>query len=225
MHFKKTQEIKQLRKGQGIKMEDHYFVAELFQLLLAAFTAAFTENMVFSRAIGTNTMLVAAKSKRIFSGLCLGVMYMTTVGALISGIIDIALVGDSAMQAFIPLVYTAAISVIYVLTLLLSMLLLGKSFAAMKKYIHISAFNAAVMGTMYLSTVSCSGIAEYFMFGIGSGAGFCLAALMLSPVYGRLCSDDTPAAFRGFPSVMIFFGILSMAFYGIAGHVPYYGKL
>ncbi len=191
-------------------------------LMLTAFTAAFTENMVFSHGIGTNTILAAAKSQKNFWGICLGVLYMSTVGSVAAWAMARVTDIGNIYPAYVPLCYVLTISIVYVLTLLLAMVILRERFSAMKKYIHISAFNAAVMGTMYLSVSECTTLSDFLFFGIGSGVGFCMAALMLFAVYERLFSKETPAAFRGVPAALIYFGIIAMAFYGIAGYSPSY---
>ena len=49
------------------------------------------------------------------------------------------------------------------------------------------------------------------IFGLKSGLGFFLTALMLSAVRERLYDEEVPETFRGFPAIMIYTGLLSMA--------------
>ncbi|MGN0641648.1 MAG: Rnf-Nqr domain containing protein [Huintestinicola sp.] len=192
----------------------------LTSLLTVLFTSAFAENMIFSRAIGTNTAMIAAKNKRNLGGVCTVITYMTTVSSLITGLLKGTL--SETNEKYIPLIYTAVISAVYVITLILARIIFGAGFGRIKKYVHISAFNASVMGTMFLSMRSCSDMGEFIMFGFGSGVGFTVGAYMLSAVRQQLYSEKTPAVFRGYPAVMIFVGIIAMAFYGVLGHAPSY---
>ncbi len=190
----------------------------IYNLILIAFTAVFSENIIFSHAIGTNVIIMAARKGKNFAGICFGVLYMSTISAVISYIVNVGIFKNSLPHAYLPLTYVLSLAVIYVITLLLAMIILKKRFATAKKYIHISVYNAVVMGAMYFSATNCSSFGEYLFFGIGSGIGFCLSALMLSAVYKDLTSKEVPRAFRGIPAIMIYFGILAMAFYGILGH-------
>ena len=129
------------------------------------------------------------------------------------------------------------------LLLLHAMLLLlhrfaGRRFPDLKKYVHLAAFNCAVMGTLYLAFEPVESLKELqlrsdsfvlgnifsdtlhpvgaFLFGLQEGLGFLLAALMLSAVRERLYDKEVPAAFRGLPSILIYLGLISMAVYALA---------
>jgi len=55
-------------------------------------------------------------------------------------------------------------------------------------------------------------------FGLGAGIGFTLATFFISVAYDYLYSAAIPRAFRGFPILLIYIGLLSLAFYGLVGH-------
>ena len=83
---------------------------------------------------------------------------------------------------------------------------------------HISAFNCAVFGILYLSVQQCTTPADFAVFGLFSGLGFMAAAFMTAIVYDKLYSEDVPMFFRGYPALLIYNGILAMACYGLTGH-------
>ena len=94
-------------------------------------------------------------------------------------------------------------------------------FAVIRKYIHLSAFNCAVMGTLFTisnkaqSDSSLMNFAEYLKFGFEAGLGFITAALILTAAYRKLNSSKVPASFRGFPAMLVYTGIISMAVYSL----------
>lgn len=209
--------------------------------LMTALFSLLTTNLIFTRALGTSTMLAAAKNR---SNLIVLSLLMTLFsGAACFGMQLICYpLGLAAFLTYpyslgLPLVFTLVIGVIYLAALFLCGILFRRQYAGYKKYIHLSAFNCAVMGTLYLAfapgglnqtladagSLRLFGLAEASMqipwtavlFGIQEGLGFLLAALMLSAVRERLYCNDVPAAFRGFPAVIVFIGILSMALYAI----------
>lgn len=92
----------------------------------------------------------------------------------------------------------------------------------MRKYVHISTFNCAILGAIYLNSKYCITLPEYIFHGLGIGLGFVLAVYMVAVVYDRLYSKDVPFSFRGYPLVLIYIGILSMAFYMLTGHTLTY---
>ena len=56
---------------------------------------------------------------------------------------------------------------------------------------------------------------SYVRGGLEAGAGFVIASLMLTVAYRKLNSSKVPASFRGFPAMLIYLGIISMAVYSL----------
>ena len=189
-------------------------------MIISVITALLAENFVFARALGVSTMIMAAKNKRNLPGICLGVLYFTLTASWAAWLLSHR--AADIQKPFVPLTYVFTIGLIYLITLLLAFIFFKGRFGRIKKYVHISAFNSVIMGTIFLSMNSCTALYEYLLFGLCSGAGFAAAAYMLSGVYGQLYSKDVPSVFRGYPAVMIFTGIIAMALYGILGHIPSY---
>lgn len=198
-------------------MDSHNFFGGL---IISVITALLAENFVFARALGVSTMIMAAKNKRNLPGICLGVLYFTLTASWAAWLLSHR--AADIQKPFVPLTYVLTIGLIYLITLLLAFIFFKGRFGRIKKYVHISAFNSVIMGTIFLSMNSCTALYEYLLFGLCSGAGFGAAAYMLSGVYGQLYSKDVPSVFRGYPAVMIFTGIIAMALYGILGHIPSY---
>ena len=198
-------------------MDSHSFFGGL---IISVITALLAENFVFARALGVSTMIMAAKNKRTLPGICLGVLYFTLTASWAAWLLSHR--AADIQKPFVPLTYVLTIGLIYLITLLLAFIFFKGRFGRIKKYVHISAFNSVIMGTIFLSMNSCTALYEYLLFGLCSGAGFAAAAYMLSGVYGQLYSKDVPSVFRGYPAVMIFTGIIAMALYGILGHIPSY---
>lgn len=210
--------------------------------LLTAILSLFTTNLIFTRALGTSTMMAAAKNRSRLPVLAL-LMTVFSVFACLGMQLICYRAGLAGMLFYpyslgLPLVYAAVIGVIYLMALLVSGLLFRKRPNTYKKYIHLSAFNCAVMGTLYLAftpeglTPALSeppqtmlfGVLEVSMdapfaailFGLQEGLGFLLAALMLSAVRKRLYDSEVPTAFRGLPAVLVYIGIISMAVFAVA---------
>ena len=198
-------------------MDSHNFFGGL---IISVITALLAENFVFARALGVSTMIMAAKNKRNLPGICLGVLYFTLTASWAAWLLSHR--AADIQKPFVPLTYVLTIGLIYLITLLLAFIFFKGRFGRIKKYVHISAFNSVIMGTIFLSMNSCTALYEYLLFGLCSGAGFAAAAYTLSGVYGQLYSKDVPSVFRGYPAVMIFTGIIAMALYGILGHIPSY---
>ncbi len=176
-------------------------------------------NLILSRALGTSTIFIAAGSKKSLMATAFVITFFTSLGAMGAYFIDLAL--PSALSDLRLLLYILVISVLYVLLLTAVYYLYRNRFEDLRKYVHVSAFNCAVVGTLF--TINESSAADgikysfgrYAAAGLEAGAGFIIAALILTAAYRKLNSSKVPASFRGFPAMLVYLGIISMAVYSL----------
>ena len=183
---------------------------------IIAFLAA---NLILSQALGTSTMFIAAGSRRNLTATACCITVFTTVGTAAAYMIDSAL---SSSQSYLRLIfYTLTVGAMYVLLLGAVYLISPEKFTHFRKYIHLSAFNCAVMGTLFTISEKAAGdstlmnFRSYVRFGFEAGLGFITAALILTAAYRKLNSSKVPASFRGSPAMLIYIGIISMAVYSL----------
>lgn len=188
------------------------------RIILIAFVAIFVENTIFFRGFGSSTMIISSKNKRYFVGLTLCITYMTTVSCALAYFANKIFTDYDMNYLYLPIIYVVIIGCVYIITLLLLYKIFNSLFVKIKKYIHLSAFNCAVLGAMFISSIKDLSFIEYLVFGLATGIGFMLAAYLLAIVYDKLYSEDVPKSFRGYPIILIYIGIISMALYGFAGN-------
>lgn len=193
-------------------------MGSIYNFISAAFVAMIVENIVFSRALGISTLISISKNKGQIFGFSVCITYMSAISCMIAFFVNKIFSKIEFSHIFMPIIYLLLISCVYIITLLAMWKWFYKTFVSMKKYVHLSTFNYAVFGALLLSARSCTTFLEFLGFGIGSGLGFAIATFFLSVSYVKLHSHKVPSAFRGFPLVLIYMGILSMAFYGLIGH-------
>lgn len=195
-------------------------MAFLSRFLAVALVSAFLENIVLTRAIGTSTVLAAARGK---GGLLSFGTIMTVITTLASAGafgLDRLLGSEPSFYIYMPLLYVMLIGLIYILLLLVLWKFAPGTFGSIKRYVHVSSFNCAVLSGMFLSGTQGGGIAEYLGYGFGTGVGFMLALALVAEGSRRMEADEVPAAFRGYPLQLLYIGILSMAFFAFSGHAP-----
>lgn len=190
----------------------------VLQILAVSFIAIFVENAVFARAMGASTLIVISRNRRNLLGFGCCVIYFTAVTGFLCYFIDKWIAWNENNYIYAPVVYVMILGLVYVITLLCLWKFTYKFFVRMRKYIHISAFNCAIIGAMFLNSSYCITLAEYIFYGVGMGIGFVFAVYMVSVVYDRLYSLDVPYLFRGYPLLLVYIGILSMAFFGLTGY-------
>ena len=77
------------------------------------------------------------------------------------------------------------------------------------------------MGTLFTITdradayPSLNTFVNFVLSGAEAGTGFILAAFILTAAYRKLNSAKVPASFRGFPAMLVYLGLISMAVYAL----------
>lgn len=210
--------------------------------IFSSLISLLADNLIFTKALGTSTLMAASKNRSNLAILSLVMTLFSVLGCVLTGaayqFLPLAELTVFPFSFFQPLLYAAVISVIYLLTLLVLYAAGGEKSRKVRKYVHLSAFNCAVMGTVHLAfpaglfvrdavtpaeflglhfySIPRLSIAGSLLFGMQTGLGFMLASLILLAVRKRLYSETVPAAFRGFPAVLVYIGLISMAVHAIA---------
>ena len=187
-------------------------------VISAALISIFVQNMVLERALGANVLLYASRKKEHVLGFAAAIAYVTTVSAPLIWLFDTLLGESGYYRVIMPLLYVLTIAVIYIVTLVVIWRFFPKLFKSLKKYVHLSVFNCSVIGALFLCSQQGNDIFGYLGYGIGTGIGFLVAAYLLYAASARLNSPLIPAAFRGYPIMIVYVGILSLALYAFTGY-------
>lgn len=181
------------------------------RFVAAALLGIFIENAAFERALGINILLYAARKKENLLGIFIGVIYVTTISSALTCFVDRYFSFWKYYNILIPFIYIFIVSVVYLLTLMAVWRFFPNFFKKVKKYVHISVFNCAVLGALFMQSQIGGTFASYVGYGLGTGLGFLLAGFLLHAAEERLNSEDVPASFRGMPITMIYIGVISLA--------------
>ena len=188
------------------------------KIVATAMVSIFVQNAIFERALGAHVVIYASRKNSHVVGFTIGMTAMTTVASIISYFLDGLLLPLELGYLFMPLVYVTVISILYVLALLFLWRLFPDTFAMIKKHAHLAIVNCTVLGALFLNSAYGSDIWSYIGYGFGTGIGFFLACFMLNIAHEKLDSDKIPRAFRGYPIMLIYIGIVSMGFYVLVGY-------
>lgn len=190
----------------------------LSRIVSAAMVSVFVQNAIFDRAFGSNVTIYASRKNSTVVGFTLGITAMTTLASIISYFVDCAMLPTEYGWLFMPLIYVSIISVLYIVGLLFLWNVFPKLFKKIRKYVHLTIFNCTVIGALFLNSNYGSDIWSYIGYGFGTGIGFFLACFLLNIARERLESDKIPKVFRGYPIMLIYIGVVSLAFYSLAGY-------
>ena len=190
----------------------------LARIISAAMVSVFVQNAIFDRAFGSNVVIYASRKNGTVVGFTLGITAMTTIASLISYFVDRSMLPTEYGWLFMPLIYVGIISALYIIGLLFLWNVFPKLFKRVKKYVHLTIFNCTVIGALFLNSNYGSDIWTYLGYGFGTGVGFFLACFLLNIAREKLDSDKIPKVFRGYPIMLIYIGVVSLAFYSLAGY-------
>jgi len=191
------------------------YVAQFFITML---TAVFIENIIFTRAFGTSRLIYLIQNpKNLFN--CTAVL---TVVTALSGAIGYPLrhFAASSEHAYVlvPMLYMACIAVVYTAVYFFTKKLIPQIFESVKKDLGPAAFNCAVLGSLLVPSNQRLDFIGTMGYGLGMSLGFALAAVIIGFGLTRLEFCRVPKAFKGLPILLIYLGLLSLAFYGLVGH-------
>ena len=116
------------------------------------------------------------------------------------------------------IVYLMGMTVIYVICHFALMLLPKRISSRANGYLSLATFNCAVLGSVMLAAMQSYTFAQYMGFGFGTGIGFTVAYWLVVEGRKRTELSSLPKSFRGGPAMILYIGIMSLAFYGLSGH-------
>ncbi|MDR0197376.1 MAG: hypothetical protein LBI36_04075 [Oscillospiraceae bacterium] len=190
----------------------------LASFMSAALLSIFLQNSIFERALGINILIYAARKRSSVIGFTLGLCYITTLSSIAAWGLDRAYGGHEYYAALAPALYILIIGVLYLSSLIAVWRFFHNLFKKIKKFVHLTVFNCAVLGALFISSQSGSGLPGYLGYGLGTGLGFLVAGFLLYVAHPRLNSELVPLAFRGMPIMVIYIGILSLALHAFVGY-------
>jgi len=193
-------------------------VQVLAKFVSAALISVFLQNSIFERALGINILLYASRKRSNVIGFTLGLCYITALSAAAAWIPDAVFGKYGAYRMFAPLLYILIIGVIYTASLIVIWRYFPAFFKRIKKFVHLTVFNCAVLGALFLNSQSDMGFFGRVGYGLGTGIGFFFAGYLLYVAHERLNNELVPPAFRGMPIMIIYVAVISLALHAFTGY-------
>jgi len=187
------------------------------RLILIFISAAIVNNFVLAYFLGLCPFV--GVSKKISSAVSMGmaVTFVMTITAAVTWLIyHLILVPFNV----VILEYVAFILVIASLVQLVEMFIRKVSkplYDTLGIYLPLITTNCAILGLALFAVLRDYGFMESIVFGVGAGAGFTLALVLMAGIREQLELADVPRHFKGAGITMIVAGSLALAFMGFAG--------
>ncbi|MCI1981868.1 MAG: hypothetical protein LKJ45_01750 [Oscillospiraceae bacterium] len=187
------------------------------QLILTALLAVTAENLLFAGGAGFSRALRAARKPSTAGLYALLVTLFSLVSALTGLALEpcLSLLGEEWILR--PAVLTAAAGLEYLLAAGLLRVFAPSFLRDHGRILEQAAANTVVLAIPYVQQMFGFHALQALGYALGTGAAFWLAVLILSHAMKICTNPDAPKAFSGLPGVLVYVGILSMAFAGFTG--------
>ena len=192
------------------------FFTKLFIVFLSA---ALIHNYVLNRFLGICPFIGVSKNSSAAFGMGMAVIFVMTIASMAAWLIQHYLL--------IPLNVTFLQSMIFILVIATLVqfveMVIAKISPALQQalgiFLPLITTNCAVLGLVTINSDSNLSFIESIVNGLGAGAGFTIALLLMSAIRERLDLTDVPECMKGIPIAFIIAGLMSLAFMGFTGLV------
>ena len=190
---------------------------DFLRMLIVALLAITTENVLFVGGFGFSRMLRAARKPRTMAWYSVLVAFFSLVSILLSQVLSPLFVGVSSAPLIRPALYAASAAVVYVLAAFLLKTAAPRFYKKVGAILAPSAINCVVIAMPFIQRNFQYNVMQSIGFALGTGIAFLAASIVFALALKNHKNSDMPAAFSGLPAVLIYVGILSMAFVGLTG--------
>jgi Na+-transporting NADH:ubiquinone oxidoreductase subunit E len=189
--------------------------------------AAFSENIMLVFFLGICTAIATSKSMEAALGAGVAIFVVQSVTVPLNSLLNTYLFRPGALEwAGLPeidlsgLGLIASIGVIAATVQLLEMVVdkhFPRLYNAFGVFLPLITVNCAILGGSLFSIQRNYDLVESTVFGIGSGAGWALAVILLAGIRDKLRYADVPKGLEGTGITFIVMGLMAMSFMGLSG--------
>lgn len=187
------------------------------ELLLVFIGAALVSNVVLSQFLGLCSFVGVSKKIKTATGMGLAVVFVITIASAAASLIYNYLLVPFHLEYLQTIVF---ILVIAALVQFVEMVIKKYSpalYNALGVYLALITTNCAVLGVALINVQKSYGFVTSVVNGLGTGAGYLIAIVLLAGIRERIENNDITKSFQGMPIVLITSGLMAIAFFGFSG--------
>ena len=185
-------------------------------LLITALFTVFIQNLVLSSGLGMSEAIRVSTKPGTFGRFALMISGFSVVTSVICSLINTVSGFASLPFAGKAAVYAGVLAGVYLIVALVLKIIFRVSDKLLGTF-GIAALNTLVFAVPFINESAAYSFADAVGSGIGAGIAFVLAAALIGKGSQALSRNESiPEAFRGTPSMLIYVGLLSLAFAGFA---------
>ncbi|MBQ2755183.1 MAG: hypothetical protein IJF27_00745 [Oscillospiraceae bacterium] len=191
----------------------------MIELLLIMLWAATVENIIFTRALGSGQLFIeSSNSRSIFSVSILLTVMMTVASLLCTPLTALSDLIFENTYLGRPFVMVVAITLIYTVIALFLNLVSPHTYNIIASRLSFACFNGALLGCVLIMQNRGLSFVQQLGFGLGGAFGFILAIIIVREGERRIAISRVPKIFKGYPALLIYLGLVSLAVFSLLGH-------
>lgn len=184
------------------------------EMFITAVYTVFVQNLVLNAGLGMSEAIRASSKPGRFAKLALMISGFSVVTSVICSLLDGTQALADISYALRAAVYGGVLAAVYLVTAAVARFIF-KAQPKLLGVLGVAALNTLVLAVPYINNSAAYSFADSIGSGIGAGIAFVLAAALIGKGSEALAANDKiPDVFKGAPAMLIYVGLLSLAFAG-----------
>lgn len=191
----------------------------MIEYLILFMSAAVINNFVLYKFLGLCPFIGVSKKTESALGMGAAVTFVMMVTTIVTWPLFHMVLDPLGLPFMQTVSFILVISTLVQLIELFMKKALPDMYKAFGIYLPLITTNCAILGLALINIMENYSFTESCFYGLGAGAGFTMALLIMSGIRERLEMADIPLSLRGVPIAFITAGLLALAFSGFGGIV------
>ena len=187
-----------------------------FIILIAAI---FTNNILLSNFLGMCSFLAVSRRLETAVGLGAAVIFVMSCTSVLNYLIYTYVLVPWRMEHLTFIVFIAVIAAFVQFVEMFIERFSPTLYHALGIFLPLITVNCAILGASLFIVIRQYDFGQSAGFGVGAGAGWALAIILMAGLRKKMGYSNVPAPFRGVAMAMLVTGVMAMAFMGFAGMV------
>ncbi|HZJ75434.1 MAG TPA: Rnf-Nqr domain containing protein [Clostridia bacterium] len=188
----------------------------IFSLLSTAILVGIVQNLVFSGGLGASEALRMSVKPKLLLEFSVFISMFSVVLSVSCFFLDTIPEFNELNLYYHYLAYIGILIVLYIISVFIALI-----FKASKSHISrlaVAAFNTLVLSIPMINRLSGFTVFEAVGSGLGAGAAFGFAVLLMNISAKRIKeNDDISESFKGSPALFIYAALISLGLYALSG--------
>ncbi len=181
------------------------------------FASIFTSNILLSNFLGMCSFISISKDQKSSFGLGLAVTLVMTITMVASWAVLKLVIEPLGIEYLSFIIFIIVIAAIVQILEMVIDRVSPALYMALGIFLPLITVNCAILGAILFMQIRNYDFWQTVTFGIGSGAGWWLAIMLLAAIRKKVDVAPVPAGLKGTGITMITIGFMAMAFIGFSG--------